>query len=283
MPFKNKIIYDETFPGNWRKVIVKRGAGSLTTTDPYLYTPEKLKLRSSVEFFNFIQKHPEYWQDFNATKINVDRSTDGTKLTLHTRKIIKFLELVNSGTTVEEASQLVDSIKPPRPKKLITEKFRRQDYSKDDVTRPTKSNNGSKSKIGPKSRIGPKSQIGPKSNKIIRIGLKSKMGNLIGLNRDIVMKLEKHFYECTCKPTASKMMEWAKEMNVDSKSISDWFNKKWHGKLDYEARKSKDPDAGDPMRTRGLQKFDPDVATDAFTDTMEDAYEIEQDNAEDDK
>ena len=113
----NPIIYQELFPGKWKKVILQRGAGSSTKTDPYLYTPGNEKLRSGVELFNFIVKHPEYWQDFDATKVNVDRCTDGTNLTRQTRKLVTFLDLVNSGKTVEEASQLADSIRPPKPKK----------------------------------------------------------------------------------------------------------------------------------------------------------------------
>ena len=101
---RNPIIYQELFPGKWKKVILQRGAGSSTKTDPYVYTPGNEKLRSGVELFNFIVKHPEYWQDFDATKVNVDKCTDGTNLTRQTRKLVTFLDLVNSGKTVEEAS-----------------------------------------------------------------------------------------------------------------------------------------------------------------------------------
>ena len=229
--------------------------------------------RSGVELFDFIQKNPEYWADFDATRVNVDRSIDGTKLTPQTRKLIKFLELVNSGTTGEEASQLVNNIRFPKPKKPSEEKLHRKDYSKTALTRQTKTRIGHKSKINPQSKIEAKIKIGPKSI----------LATHNGLNRDMIMKLEKRFHEYTCKPTISKMSEWAEEMRVDVNFISDWFNKKWKGKCDYEAMKSINQES-DPDRSRSLQKFDPDVVFDAFTDLEDDnEFSIIRENAEDDE
>ena len=79
------------------------------------------------------------------------------------------------------------------------------------------------------------------------------------------------------------MIEWAKEMKIDFEIISDYFKKKWQAKCDYEAKKSNNPES-DNQRSRGLQKFDPDVVFDAYVDLEDDDdFTIEEENAEDDQ
>ena len=249
-------------------------------------------------------KHPEYWKDFDPIRINVDRSTDPAvqKFAPGTRKLIKFLELVNQGTPKEDALQLVDNIcktytrvkKTPGPSSAKNEpslKYRRKKLSNEIVKIKVgpKSKTQFKPQIGPKSRtegnkplIGPKSKIGPKS----RIGPKSKMAlqvNKDGLSRDEVEKLEGYFLQNTCKPTYFQMHQWASEMSVEFEYISNWFTNKWKGKLEYEANKSKESET-DVMRSRKPQKFDAEVVIDAFAEALDDGddCQIENDNAEDD-
>ena len=43
-------------------------------TDPYLFTPDGKKIRSSVELLAYIKLNPEHWETFDAYEINVEKS-----------------------------------------------------------------------------------------------------------------------------------------------------------------------------------------------------------------
>ena len=253
-------------------------------------------------------KHPEYWKDFDPIRINLDRNNDPAvqKFAPGTRKLIKFLELVNQGTPKEDALQLVDNIcksytrvkktlpssakKEPgliRGKKLSNEPLKLKVGPKSKTQfKPQigpKSKVGNRPLIGPKSKVGPKSRIGPKS----KVGPKSKMALLAskdGISRDEIEKLERYFLQNTCKPTDFQMHQWASEMSVDFEYISNWFQNKWKGKLEYEANKCKESEI-DEMRSRRPQKFDAEVFTDAFAEALNDGEDcqIENNNADDDE
>ena len=215
--------------------------------------------------FNYIVDHPGYWNNFKPFKINVDKIRDPSanpqKLAPGTRKLVMFLELVNNGTPKEEALELCAHIAKVRAKKAA----------------------------GP-SGVKKKSNLNFRRKKItnqptkVRIKPKSKTKPLTRLSRDNIEKLEKLFLMHTCKPKDVQTNEWAKDLNVEHELVSNWFNIKWRGKLDFEANKSREEGA-DTRRSRGLQKFDTDTAIDAFTDALddEDDFVIEHNNAEDDE
>merc|ERR1712047_184028 len=220
--FSNPIVFEDNFQG-WRKILVARSEGCKQRTDPYLFSPDKTKLRSSVELFDYMVKHPEYWKEFDPIRINVDRSNDPAvqKFAPGTRKLIKFLELVNQGTPKEDALQLVDNIcksytrvkKTPGPSSAKKEpglKYRRKKLSNEPL----------KIKVGPKSKTQFKPQIGPKSKMAL-------LASKDGISRDEIEKLERYFLQNTCKPTYFQMHQWASEMSVEFEYISNWFQNKW--------------------------------------------------------
>merc|ERR1711981_1096159 len=86
--------------GTWKKTIQARSTGN--HVDPYLYPPEGNKLRSGNDLIDFVVKHPNYWNSFDPTVINFERS-EGAKLSAASKKLIKFLELVRNGTDKDEA------------------------------------------------------------------------------------------------------------------------------------------------------------------------------------
>merc|ERR1712156_1171378 len=102
---QTQIISEEFFEceGTWKKTIQRRSTGD--HVDPYLYPPEGKKLRSGNDLIDFIVKHPHYWNKFDPTTINFERSK-GAKMSAAGRKLVKFLELVRAGTDKDEAMEM---------------------------------------------------------------------------------------------------------------------------------------------------------------------------------
>ena len=42
--FSNPVVFEDNFQG-WRKILVARSEGCTQRTDPYLFSPDKTKLR----------------------------------------------------------------------------------------------------------------------------------------------------------------------------------------------------------------------------------------------
>jgi hypothetical protein len=116
MTHKNATIVKE-LPGGWVKKLVQRASGqSEGKWDPYLTSPDGTRLRSGPELLAYIAKSPQFWPEFNAKTCNLDRppecGVDGIPdghFSPGTHKLIKFVELVNSGTSSDDAIALVSS------------------------------------------------------------------------------------------------------------------------------------------------------------------------------
>ena len=50
--FSNPIVFEDNFQG-WRKILVARSEGCKQRTDPYLFSPDKTKLRYRLSFVIF--------------------------------------------------------------------------------------------------------------------------------------------------------------------------------------------------------------------------------------
>jgi len=276
---QNPIIFDESYEalGTWRKVIQARSSGN--HVDPYLYTPDNKKLRSGNDLIDYISKNPKYWPVFDPKIINFDRNVSGIaagKPTGNTKKLEKFLELVNNGVSVQEALDSLQHVvkeylkkpnKPKNPDGTPKNSFKRKSYG------------GAEG--GPmKIKIGPKSAM-----------KKWKEGES-QLNREVVSTLEKYFCANITKPSDGQMLQWSKELSVPFDDVYDWFQKKWKGKIEYEYQKAKQKEemGNNPDRSRAVKSFEP---TTILPDDDEEDFElpfmdvecdveIEDDNAEED-
>ena len=143
---KDNIIFDRTYEalGKWRKILCKRSTGD--HIDPYLITPEKIKLRSNNDLLEYLKQNPQYWSHFDPCFMNFERKTNVVEFSRGTIKVIEFINAVKTGVSVEEA--LVKTkygLDARRLKKLpkitatVQKPFRRKNYS------------NAKGKTGPKS------------------------------------------------------------------------------------------------------------------------------------
>ena len=245
------IVFMRTYPGNWVKKIVERKTGD-KLTDPYLFTPDGQKIRSSVELLKYIKANPQHWATFDAYEINVERSKERLENpSSGTRKVIHFLECVNAGMTIEEAEESQGSLK--KVKSTSKSKYRRKNYSK---------NYNQHQFLGSKS-----------------IRKNSKYRNKT-LSREIVNKLEEHFLKATVAPTDEQMELMAIKLGADFELVKKWFNFQWKGRLNYQFRKSKVN--VECSRTRPFQFFDPEIDLDSsFSLVLHDKENfIEIDNGE---
>jgi len=288
LKFANPIIFDETYEINgkkWRKVIVERGKAQITSetpteeptkrtrpSDPYIFTPDKTKLRSGLELLDYIAKHTEYQKDFNPRLVNFDqpKRVMENNFGSSTKKLISFLEAINSGATCEDA---LFSVKAKPPEQLskqyqmkVSNNFKkRKNYSKLPWTKPKK--------IGPKSVMEKwHHKSGPKPKRVIKKRHQK-------LSREDIGQLERHFVANVTKPHHKQMERWAKEMNIDFNDVFTYFQNKWRGKLEYEHFKSQQ-DLDNEENRRQLKKFEPDIVED--NSFYEEEAIIEQENAEED-
>ena len=246
------IVFMREYPGGWIKKIVGRKTGD-KLTDPYLFAPDGQKMRSSVELLAYIKKNPQYWETFDAYEVNVERSTEKLDNPSHgTKKVMHFLECVKAGMTIEEAENSQGSLN--KVKSVPKFKYRRKNYSK----------NYDQHQM----------LLGSKT-----IRKNSKYRNKT-LSKEVVNKLEEHFFKDIVAPTDEQMELRAIECGSDFELVKKWFNLQWKGRLNYQYKKSKLN--VECSRTRPVKSFDAEIDLDSsFSQVLHDKeYFIEIDNGE---
>jgi len=116
----SNIIFDQCYEalGTWRKIIrLRHGENPTRQSDTYIFTPEKKQLRSNVELITYLSKNPKYWPVFDAKVINFEKN-DKENPSPITRRVINFLNGVNSGVKVEMAMSIFLGSKSKKIKKI---------------------------------------------------------------------------------------------------------------------------------------------------------------------
>ena len=254
----SNVTFQKTYDGGWVKKICQRNYGT-READTFLYTPTGKKLRSTLDLYKYISEHPQYWQTFDPYEINVEKQTERLiKPIPGTQKLINFLEYVNSGMSALEALEKTKTV--PKPTRApptnngeglkINKAFRRKDYSKT-------SNHQHRPMMGPKS---------------VMKRLKYQNTPLRRLSREVVVKLEQHFFENRVAPTDEQMTIWARKYQVDFETVKKYFRLQWKAKLNYEYMESKENEFSDSYRTRPIKNFEAQVI-----DTEESLTQVLQD------
>ena len=208
---RNPVIFKESFvvlsyEKEWTKILCARSNGS-DWSDPYIFTPDGKKLRSSPELLTYISENSRYWELFDPKVINFKRN-QAEGYGSGTTKLVNFLEDIRRGIPKEEALKSIkhSPVKQYFPRPETFEGFRRKSY----IIKPSL-----KKKIGPKSAMKKWAQEGK-------------------INRKVLEVLEQHFISNKVKPQDSQMKKWANELKVPFEDVKEWFQLKWDGKLEYE-------------------------------------------------
>ena len=111
--FENKIIFEKfhEYNGTWRKIVVERSTGD--HVDPYLFTPDNVKLRSNNDLIDYLAEHPEFWDVFDGKILNLERKEKPVKMSASTKKLVEFLSAVNSGVSCKEALHSLQHMPKP--------------------------------------------------------------------------------------------------------------------------------------------------------------------------
>ena len=293
MPTKE--VQNKVFPGGWRKIIRQRLSSN--AQDRVIISPNGERLRSTKKLLNFLKTHVEYAKTFDPLEIHMESSEERlSKPNRQTQEIVNFLKASNFNEDVTMTNVADDS-------DAMLETTKNKDLSL--VNRITKSS------LLPTTQLSSSSPVcsSVQSTSLSRRSTE-KNANIIkndnqysmhmveklhvaedkneeGINaaklfpsfRELVNDLECYFISSVNIPSMEDLAILSKTYGISIEMISDYLEKKWSGKIDFETRASKEE------LVQHMKNYVPSAD---FVDNMtnilydQETYELELDNAEND-